>query len=278
MNTIIRVTLFISIMTSALWADEYISLENNRGNALIAKLILLDEDKLHFERNDGTAFTIEMSTLNQKSQERVLRHFRTTLDVPDQKHLDIFEPLTADQVFYSEDKKHIVRSIYVDKAKDHLPIHPYPEMDITELTIKKLSGDRIEVTMVFLEDLPNTKITDAPYRIWLKLNLDCDDTTGQQETTYVKGTDLSIAINGHSANSEWSYYKVKKSDIGRESNIEITDIRAQLNSLSFIMEGDSMNRNEVFKLRLSSCSMGGRNVDTIPDRGWLKIDHVNHTR
>ena len=215
MNTIIRVTLFISIMTSALWADEYISLENNRGNALIAKLILLDEDKLHFERNDGTAFTIEMSTLNQKSQERVLRHFRTTLDTPTEKHLDTFDPLSADQVFYSEDNKHIVRSIYVDKAKDHHPIHPYPEMDITELTLKKLSGNRIEVTIVFLEDLPNA---------------------------------------------------------------EISDIRARPNSLSFTMKGDSMNRNEVFKLSLTSCTMGGKRVDTIPDRGWLKIDHVNHTR
>jgi hypothetical protein len=143
-----------------------------------------------------------------------------------------------------------------------------PEMDITNVTLNRQSNRRIRVTVTFAGDLP-TKAAAKPYRIWLKLELDDDTKTGQQEAG-TNGVDMAIAINGASSKEKWTSYEVPKSPAGEGSDVKIEEIKVRPHELSFVMTGKLLDQKAPAKLGLTTCE-GSAVVDIFPGTGWLLI-------
>jgi|LNAP01.1.fsa_nt_gb hypothetical protein len=156
-----------------------------------------------------------------------------------------------------------------DPKGDYLFKRMSPEMDITNVTLTRQSNRRMRVTLTFAGDLP-AKAASAPYRIWLRLELDDDETTGQQEPG-LKGLDMAIAINGASFKEKWTSYEVPKSPAGKESDVKVEDIKVRPHELSFLITGKLLDQKAPAKLALTTCTEGAAVVDTFPDRGWLVI-------
>ncbi len=62
-------------------------------------------------------------------------------------------------------------------------------------------------------DLP-ANAAPVSYRIWLRLELNDDEKTGQQDSGR-KGVYMAIAINGASYKGKWTSYEVPKSPAGK---------------------------------------------------------------
>lgn len=156
-----------------------------------------------------------------------------------------------------------------DPKGDYLFKRVNPEMDITNVNLERQSNLRMRVTVTFAGDLP-AKPAPRPYRLWLKLELDGDETTGQQEPG-LKGLDMAIAINGSSYKEKWTSYDVPKSPAGEKSDVKIQTIIARPHELTFVITGKLLDQKIPAKLSLSTCTESAAIVDIFPDRGWLVI-------
>lgn len=181
-------------------------------------------------RMDGRIYSVPLSKLSVEDQEYIQEMSQeVSMEETASKSNDgVLEDSRADISFGDEDA----------------------DLDIVEVRLDQRSSSRLEVTIVFDEPMAKHSEIDKVYRLWLEFDLDGDSSTGQNNYDSDLGNDLSITIFGLDTSSDWKTYNVPKSEVGKDSKIEITGIRADARELRFMIKGRDLVKDPNARFRI----------------------------
>lgn len=242
-------------------SDQYLTLTNQNGVMIMAQPIKLNGSTLSIKRSDGLVFDMPLSGLDEKSRQSITDFFKNQpAAAAATDKLDSGTDLQLDR-----NDQFIDYITYSDRIDDYMKMHKRDEMDIRTVKLERdREGMRIEIDFI---DAPGS-LTESEYRIWLNFDLDLDTSTGMTDRGK-EGVDMAIAIHGNGSSSKWTSYNVPKSDVGRDAEFEIKDIKVTDHGISFLVASRELGRSDVYGISITSLADGGKVLDKFPDGGLM---------
>lgn len=183
----------------------------------------------------------------------------------------IFESFNRDalphihSIEYSKDRGSLSEIIANDPPEDTHKMHPFPEMDITHVSVSNSGHGSINFKITFKEAIPASPRFEHPYRIWLKCDFDNDPSTGNTRKGSI-GEDLAISINGQGEQDEWTYKIIKKSEMGKSIAATLEKITYLDRTLHFELSSDALLDEQISAFHITACAGAVKTVDTCPSK------------
>lgn len=209
------------------------------------------------------------SSVRIRMDGRIHKIDRARFSAADQEYLNALD-VADSQASALVDSKKVVNDgkllEYHDVEGDISSKRNFPELDITTVRFEKKTSSQIKVTIEFAEALPTRSFRDGEYRIWVRLDLDDDPSTGQVEVEGGLGADIAMTLYGSDANAKWQTYSVPKSNLGHRADVEVHGIEVEGNQLKFTLKGRSIRVGKNYAVSFTSL-LGGMGIDYYPDFG-----------
>jgi len=258
------------------FANDPIKLSSANGASIEATPLKLDMGTLTIRRIDNQQFTLPLSSLDQASQEAVRQYFnRPKGDLaapPGQAGMSAKTSETIDAsgsaepvIQLSRDGETIERVVFQDRLSDYMKMHQVDELDLIQVVITRKGSRTMGVELTF-DPVVGKSLLDSEYRVWFNVDVDNDQSTGMTERRK-EGVDIGTAIHGNGSGRDWTYYNVSKSDEGKDTELEVDNIKIGESSIAFDVECDAFRRTNVFGLAMVMCKDGGKVLDHFPDSG-----------